>query len=367
MDKPFPFGFPPPTAFYLSLYIASWVVHVAFMHYVLAGTAYLVGAGLAGFIQGGARAESLVTRTLRDWMPFAVSMAITAGVAPLIFLQILYQRQFYTANLLLFDRWMAILPALIVGFYLTYLLKAVRTESWPAAARLLIAIGAFLCFAFTGATWSTNHVVSLKAGEWACFYESGVLVSGVPRVFIWFASSFGTLAWLVGWQLFALQRRALVVPVGIVGRLAALGLASVACTALAVGMYYLYADSRTQAAIVGPLALPYLLAFIGGLLIQAVFWLAALRARRLGALCLWVASAGGLLSLLGVAVMREAVRLRDVDVNGLFARHADARSVGGLTVFVTFAVINALLIAWGFRLVLRGLRRHSLGAASRVL
>ena len=41
MDTPFPFGFPPPTAFYLALYIGTLVVHVVFMSYVLAGTGYL--------------------------------------------------------------------------------------------------------------------------------------------------------------------------------------------------------------------------------------------------------------------------------------------------------------------------------------
>ena len=41
---------------------------------------------------------------LRDWLPFVLSAAITAGIAPLLFVQILYQRAFYTANLLLFNR-----------------------------------------------------------------------------------------------------------------------------------------------------------------------------------------------------------------------------------------------------------------------
>ena len=64
------------------------------------------------------------------------SAAITAGVAPLLFLQILYQREFYTANLLLFNRWMAILPVLIVGFYSLYLIKGdwLWQQRWPLRA-----------------------------------------------------------------------------------------------------------------------------------------------------------------------------------------------------------------------------------------
>ena len=41
MELPFPFGFPIPTAFYLTLFVVTLVLHVLFMNYVLAGTAWL--------------------------------------------------------------------------------------------------------------------------------------------------------------------------------------------------------------------------------------------------------------------------------------------------------------------------------------
>src|SRR5262249_18318276 len=121
MDAPFPFGFPFHTAVYLTLLVATWVLHVAFMHYVLGGALYLA----ACTVGLGRRSDSSTAATLlREWLPFALSAAITAGIAPLLFAQVVYQQRFYTANLLLFYRWMAILPALLIAFYLLYLLKA---------------------------------------------------------------------------------------------------------------------------------------------------------------------------------------------------------------------------------------------------
>ena len=63
-------------------------------------------------------------KVVRDWLPAVLGLAITTGIAPLLFVQILYKRQFYTANLLLFNRFMLLLPALIVAYYMLYLVKS---------------------------------------------------------------------------------------------------------------------------------------------------------------------------------------------------------------------------------------------------
>ena len=133
MDTLFPFGFPFATAFYLTIYLATLMVHIVFMNYVLAGSAYLA---FDTVLQGNGKSENPIAALLRDWMPFMISAAITAGIAPLLFLQILYQQHFYTANLLLFYRWMVILPVMLVGFYLAYLLKSKLVRQWPLVARV---------------------------------------------------------------------------------------------------------------------------------------------------------------------------------------------------------------------------------------
>src|SRR5215204_6092447 len=156
----FPFNQPAPTAFYLTLYLGTFVLHLLPMAYVLAGSAVLLAHTLAGTKP----ADDPLMDHLRQWLPFVLSAAITAGVAPLLFLQILYQREFYTANLLLFNRWMAILPVLIVGFYALYLTKGdwLWQKRWPLRAAVAAAILA--CFVFIGWSWTENHLLSL-AGQ----------------------------------------------------------------------------------------------------------------------------------------------------------------------------------------------------------
>ena len=136
MESFFPFGVPGPTLLYLMLYVLTLAVHFVFMNYVFAGTLYVAVVGVGRADAALARLHNPIALTLRDWLPFAFSGVITAGVAPLLFVQILYPEHFYTANLLLFHRWMAVVPVLIVAFYLLYLLKSTSLSDWPAAWRV---------------------------------------------------------------------------------------------------------------------------------------------------------------------------------------------------------------------------------------
>ncbi len=354
MDVLFPFGFQGATAFYLTFYVLTLVIHVLFMNYVLAGTAYLAVVTLFTGGPTAARERSATALLLRDWMPFALSAAITAGVAPLLFVQILYQRQFYTANLLLFHRWMVMLPVLIVGFYLLYLLKSRRIGEWPAAARAAVGGGAWLCFAFAGFSWAENHLLSTHESAWASFYAAGSMIYRspelLPRLAVWFVGAIPTLAVLVAWQLWLMQRAGRTLPRTELSRLALLALAGLALSAVCGGLYYLAMDDAARRHVTGALASLYLGAAVLGLLLQAIAWMAQwlrLRPRpRLSAAWLGVASVGVLITVIGATVVREAIRLSATDIHALYERHARAAAVGGMPIFLIFLAVNAALIAW---------------------
>ena len=350
MNAPFPFGFPLPTAFYLSFYVLTLIIHVMFMSYVLAGTGYLVAVHFLPGSYADSRHRAPLAEILRDWMPFALSGAITAGVAPLLFVQILYQRPFYTANLLLFHRWMAILPVLIAGFYLLYLLKIRWVTEGPPARGGFIALGAWLCFGFTGYSWTENHLLSLQPAAWPAFFVSDSLFfwSGalLPRLGLWAAGTLPVMALLLGWQYRLTHRDTPYVPPYELRRLALVALAGLLLSALAGMGYGSLLSPAAREFVHGAAGGPYLGLALIGWLIQAAIWFtvwgrAALRPGLLGA-----ASVGAFLSVLGMTVLREGVRITSLPVEGLYALHAQAAQVGGLTVFLLFFVLNAALVGW---------------------
>lgn len=354
MDRTFPFGFPDATAFYLALYVLTLVVHVLFMNYVLAGTGYLLVSGLRSGSRDWDDKRIRAADVLRDWMPFALSGAITAGVAPLLFVQILYKETFYTANLLLYHRWMSILPVLIVGFYMLYLLKSRWIGRRSALTRGIVTLGALFCFAFTGLSWTENHLLSTDSAAWPGLYESGSMVyyhrELLPRLGMWAVGSIPTMAVLVAWQLFALQRRGRNADEREPRRLAWLAMAGIALSVLCGGLYGMQMSPEERGHVIGTLAGPYLLAGVVGLIIQIVGWMDLRRQRQFCPRALSVCSAGLLLTILGMTTVREAIRLATIDVSQLYARHAESAEKGGLIVFLAFFMINAALVAWAIRL-----------------
>lgn len=367
----FPFDEPLPTAFYLVLYLATLVLHVVPMNYVLAGSTTLAAAA----------AWEAVTRrriawlepaaaVLRDWMPLALSVAITMGVAPLLFIQILYKQPFYTANLLLFHRWMAILPVLIAAFYLLYVQKSKRLMRGRPLLRLAVSTGVLACFAFVAWSWTENHLLSTRGqAVWVAQYASGGLFYGdpelPPRLLLWYLGAFPTLAAVVAWQLWLARSDANVGAASQAadgGRLqdrplATAALTTLAAAGLAAAAYGLSLPTDVRGAVFSR-ATGWLVLAGAGAGLQAYGWWRLRRAGSVAARGLALVSAGVLATTGGMTVVREARRLAAIDISNFYADHAQASSVGGLGVFLFFAAVNILLIAGVVVLVRRGLGRY---------
>ncbi len=364
MNLPFPFGFPAATQLYLVLLVTTLLVHMVFMHYVLAGTAYLACGRLFGRRRS---ADCGWQQQLVDWLPFATGLAITAGVAPLLFVQILYQREFYTANLLLSHRWMAILPVLLVCFYLLYLQKSswIGRRAW--AWRIGVIWLAFAGFGFIAWSWTENHLLSLDESAWAELYAVGGLryaTAGLlPRLAAWFLLAFPTLAVELFWQGWLcgepLDRPASestrVLGLAPVQRLAVMGLAGLVGGTVALVAYAATLPAETRAAVTGPLGFWWLLALGLGFCLQAAVWGEALWAGRLGRPLAGLLTAGWLLGLAGLLAVREVIRLEAVDLEALLPQHERAAGIGGFPVFLIFATLSAAAISWCVVTVRRGL------------
>jgi len=106
-------------------------------------------------------------------LPTFLSLTITFGVAPLLFLQSLYGPLFYTSTILMAPFWLMILAAVMVSYYIMYIL------SWSPAnllkpvklPLLLIAIGGFLYTAFM---FSSNNSLMQAPQKFYSIYHSTI-------------------------------------------------------------------------------------------------------------------------------------------------------------------------------------------------
>ena len=289
---------------WLGLYLATFALHAVFVSSVAIGSAYAL-----------VRKDELAGK-LRDWLPFMLGAGITAGVAPLLFLQLLYQRRFYTANLLLGPRWAAVVPALIVGFYALYLAKASVRWCRPA-----LGLG-LACFLFVAWSWTELHQLMLAEPAWRAMYAAGDRLyadaSIVPRLGMWL----GAMA-----ALFALVAAHLA-PSRLVALIALKGLVLATVCALVIG----WSDAHGWA---------YIL--VAAVAVAAGAWGVMLATPHRG---LPIATGATAAALVAGAVVREAPRLAFLE-----PVHAEAAGAGGLPVFAITLAIGVAAIAWIVRTV----------------
>lgn len=357
LSGPFPLGLPGPTAFYLSLYVLTLAAHVVFLSYVLAGTGWLLVERVVLRGKPGTPVGELAS----SWLTFALSAAITAGIAPLLFLQILYKERFYTAQLLLSHRFMAILPALIVGFYLLYAQKTELVRARPLLRAAAVALS-LAAFAFVALSWSEAYLLARDRHAWRGLYASGKLFyasrESLPRVMVWTLGAVPTFAAMVGLQLEARTKHepGAAKAFGALSRVALLGATG---SLVAAGLYGQSLGSAPRTVVMSPAGRPWVYVVALGLALSMGSWIMVrklardpsaappfARARLLG-----LGFAGQVLAIVGGTVLRELLRLQSIDLPLLYAEHARALEKGGFVVFAIFLGLNTAAIVWVLRVV----------------
>jgi hypothetical protein len=296
----------------LALYIGTLALHAVFVAYVVAGSAFAL-----------LRRKDPITATVLDRLPFMLGCGITAGVAPLLFVQLLHQRRFYTANLLLGPRWFAVVPALVVGFYALYLAKA--SNRW----RRIALVVSLACFAFVAWSWSELHELMQADPEWAAFYAAGHRLFTAATIAPRFVIVMGAMATLfvtvAAWSTDTAGRSRLA-PIAAVGRVVSIA-----------GALWLW---HTGFSVEGP-AVVWFAILVGAAVIDLAAW--TVTWKRPSDLVLTIATAAGTAALLSAAVVREAPRV------ALIETHVQAETSGAGYAFVIALVLGTAAIAWVVR------------------
>jgi len=351
------------------LYVATFVLHHVAMHYVVAGCLVVaLRALLPRSIALGSGTERVIDH-IRGWLPFSLGAAITFGVAPLLFVQILYPNHFYTANLLLSWRWMIVVPVLIISFYLLYLLKSDMYLRFAPWLRATIALGTAGMFLFVGFCWTANHLLSNQPGEWPEVYLTGDLPLAplvvTARTMIWLGASLVTLATIVVWQLRWSIKGAgegenpvnLFLP-------RMLALAGLVVLALATAAYLVAVPAEERALLASGSGLLYVAVIGIASVVMAGLWFVMSRKILLPLVSLSLVTTAMSLAWLGLGMLREQVRVAAIDFEALLPQHAEMAKIQGLWLFLLLAVINGGLIAWCFMLVRKGLKSGLTAAAA---
>ena len=149
-------GLPMPAWLAQFLMALTLALHWLFLTMTAGGAAAYVLAKRGGTQQAGPQG-------LGGFVPFSLSMAMTLGIAPLLFVQVLYGNFFYPANILIAHAWLGLLVAVTLVFYLTYL--ALRRARQGRQAHLA-GVAALALMAVSAMVLSSNATLTQSPGAW---------------------------------------------------------------------------------------------------------------------------------------------------------------------------------------------------------
>ncbi len=160
-----PMPIPGPEWLFHLLWLVTFAVHVVGVNVVL-------GSSILGTFAALDRDRAFgrpVARLFAEVNTWAISLTITFGIAPLLFVQVLYGRLFYSATVILAPAWLGLLLLLMAAYYLTYAAKFRLRAGQGAALHLALSALLFLAVA---AIQVVVHLLSVQPGRWAAALAS---------------------------------------------------------------------------------------------------------------------------------------------------------------------------------------------------
>lgn len=160
---------PLPVGVLKLLLLASFAVHILAVDIGVGGAIVCLVLALRGRTSEAHRG---LARAVAWVLPPAVTFAITLGVAPLLFVQLLYGRFLYTSSILMAVPWLSFIFALMAGYALLYRHTGlVRSDRFSLPA----ALASTLLLLWLGFLWTNNATLMLEPQRW------GDLAAGAPH------------------------------------------------------------------------------------------------------------------------------------------------------------------------------------------
>lgn len=173
------------------LLLVTFPLHLLAMNAMLGGLAI----GIVQHLKGGTVRKQLAHR-IAIALPLVIAFVVNFGVAPLLFVQVLYGQFLYTSSILMGVFWILIVPVLIVAYYGAYFYDFRFTQLGSAGP--FVAVLVFFLLVVIGFFFSNNMLLMATPEQFGGYFshKNGTLLSfGQPSFWPRFLHMFfGALA-----------------------------------------------------------------------------------------------------------------------------------------------------------------------------
>lgn len=155
---------PAPDWIFEILGIVTLTIHLLFINVVLGGSLVMLVNRFMGNEGDGALHQPGIKK-----IPPTIALAINFGVAPLLFVQVLYGHLIYSSSVLMGVYWLLIIPVLIVAYYAAYVHARKYKSEGLSKIALIISIAVML---YIGYMFTNNMTLMLHPEQWKEYFNN---------------------------------------------------------------------------------------------------------------------------------------------------------------------------------------------------
>lgn len=169
-----------PWGWFEVLMLATFTLHLLLMNTALGAAIIALVHTVTGMDQRSPMAHDVAKK-----LPTALALTVNFGVAPLLFMQVLYGNFFYVTDVLMAAWWLLpVITSVMIAYYSAYLydFRYVRLGGWRLAA-VLVTVTAMLFVSFL---FSNNVTMMTTPESWPRWFDEPggtLLATGDPTFF----------------------------------------------------------------------------------------------------------------------------------------------------------------------------------------
>ena len=161
---PSPDPIPVPWGWFQFLLLLTFVLHLLFMNAML-------GTGIIAFVTHlkGAGRSSPLTTGISKKLPYTIAFTVNMGVAPLLFMQVVYGHFFYVSSVLMAFYWISIIGLLLIAYYSAYIYDF-KHEALGSGRVFFVGL-TVLILLFIGFLFTNNLTLMLHPETWKEYFQ----------------------------------------------------------------------------------------------------------------------------------------------------------------------------------------------------
>ena len=164
---PSPDTIPAPAWLFLVLDILFFAIHILLINVILGGSLITLVSRLKSKDD---LLENRLHGSIADKLPTTFALGVNMGVAPLLFLQVIYGNLFYASSVLLAVYWILIIPLIILAYYGAYI-HIRKYDSSAMLSKISIWIAALILL-YIGFVFVNNMTLMTQPDHWGAYFDN---------------------------------------------------------------------------------------------------------------------------------------------------------------------------------------------------